>query len=217
MNKLFFLNLDSIYGENFEQIQLEFRKMNPNDEFLSFCARNIVKRVAASALKINPDDVVFLRHRYGKPYIKGYSDFHFNISHTKNAIVVAISNSYVGVDVERVRGIDARIPNRFFAKGERQYVSLQSQGLEHRFFEIWTQKEAYLKWTGDGLTRPLKSFDVTDTSLGTKFQTITKDGYIISVCSSVKCDGSFKIIEVFERFDHFSQKDTGCCGISNTL
>lgn len=62
--------------------------------------------MASDVLNIDPNDVIFLQQKYGKPYIKGHSNFHFNISHIKNAIAIAISDYLVGVDIERIGEID---------------------------------------------------------------------------------------------------------------
>lgn len=175
------MGLDRIYGERYKQILLAFQRSYPADDFLSYCARNIVKNIASNVLNIDPNDIIFSRQKYGKPYIKGYPDFHFNISHTKNAIAIAISDYPVGVDVERIRKVEFKIADRFFASLECQYINPPTTGADQRFFEIWTKKEAYVKWIGKGLVQPLNSFDVTSYELKERIRTEVNDGYIVSV------------------------------------
>ena len=193
MTRVYFVDLERIYGERYKQILFEFQKSHPADVFLSYCARNVVKNIASDVLNIDPNDIIFLRQKYVKPYIKGYPDFNFNISHTENAIAIAISDYPVGVDVERIGETNYKIAERFFAQGEKQYLYSINESTKQRFFEIWTKKEAYLKWTGEGLTRPLISFDVTDSTFKSQVHSIINNGFVISICTS-----SFETLRDFD-------------------
>ena len=93
---------------------------------------------------------------HGKPYFPG-TDIHFNISHSGDYKVLAIAETPVGVDIEKVRKADLRVAKRFC---ENEYNYITQKDSEHRFFEIWTKKEAYLKYKGTGLSGGLDSFDV---------------------------------------------------------
>lgn len=97
---------------------------------------------------------------YGKPRIKGNPDFHFNLSHSGNWVVLACGNSEVGIDVENLRMDDKkqRLARRFFTPKEQDYVFQEE--FEKRFFEVWTAKESYLKYLGTGLQKSLSSFCV---------------------------------------------------------
>ena len=69
-----------------------------------------------------------------------------------------------GVDVEKVRPIpDADgVARSFFSPRETAELESVPEAARHRaFFDGWTRKEAFLKALGDGLARPLDSFDVT--------------------------------------------------------
>jgi 4'-phosphopantetheinyl transferase len=55
-----------------------------------------------------------------------------------------------------------RFAERFFSAGELAALrSLPPDGQLDAFFRCWTRKEAYLKACGEGLSRDLKSFDVS--------------------------------------------------------
>lgn len=113
---------------------------------------------------------------YGKPYLQE-TDIHFNISHSGDLKILAIAETPVGVDIEKVRKADLRVAKRFC---ENEYNYITEKDSEHRFFEIWTKKEAYLKYKGTGLRGGLDSFDVF--SLSEDITTFRFKEYFISVC-----------------------------------
>lgn len=119
--------------------------------------------------------------RTGKPFISGFPCYEFNISHTRSAVAVALSDKPVGVDVEKIREIDFRVAEKVFSDHEKAWLNVAAPDSQLRFLEIWTKKEALVKYYGTGLTNDLKSADVTVTreNLATYFS----DGYVISVCS----------------------------------
>ncbi|MDR0883575.1 MAG: 4'-phosphopantetheinyl transferase superfamily protein [Oscillospiraceae bacterium] len=119
------------------------------------------------------------REPHGKPYFVDAPGFHFNLSHSGAALALAVSDTPIGVDVERLRAPDFRIARRNFAPDEAAFVGEDAQ----RFFQIWTQKEAYLKYTGDGLSRPLASFSVLVLP-NLRFETQTRDGYVLTTCKA---------------------------------
>jgi len=154
------------------------------DKKLSLYAEIIVRKYISQKIHLENFEIEFEENKYGKPYLKGYPDFFFNISHTHNAIVVALSNELVGVDVEKIKTADLAIAKRFFSDKEIKYIHSAQFDQDKRFYEIWTRKEAYIKHVGKGLSIPLKSFDVQDELLKKRIKTFYQDEYVISVCSS---------------------------------
>lgn len=138
--------------------------------------RLIVKTVAADIFNTNAEKLEFSYLSGGKPFLKLYPDFHFNISHSENLVTVAVSDTPVGIDCEKIRSVNHRLAEKHFTENERKYLSLLPSEPDKRFTEIWTRKEAYLKKSGTGITVPLSSFDVTEKS----FFTAEIENYIIS-------------------------------------
>jgi len=103
----------------------------------------------------------------GKPRLEGDTPprLRFNVAHSGGLLVCAVTLDHqVGVDVERVREeVDCdRIARRFFAAEEAQALSaLPSRIRRQAFFACWTRKEAVVKATGEGFTRPLDTFAVS--------------------------------------------------------
>lgn len=98
---------------------------------------------------------------YGKPCLKKMKDSAFNISHSGDWVVVAISQAEIGVDVEKIQQTHEDIAHRFFTPFENYYIekgTLQERAA--RFTQIWALKESYIKYLGTGLSTPLESFTV---------------------------------------------------------
>lgn len=80
----------------------------------------------------------------GKPL---HDRLQFNLSHTERLAVLAISSKPVGCDAEKIRQVPSIVLSRF-SESERIWAEENEGG----FFRIWTCKESYLKYTGEGLS-----------------------------------------------------------------
>jgi 4'-phosphopantetheinyl transferase len=118
----------------------------------------LVRVMLGRVLNRPPESLRFERDEKGRPELAGLDGPSFSLSHTDRVVACAVSDSgVVGVDVEGDGGrVDIHgIAERFFAPGEAQAVRDRGAGA---FTRIWTLKEAFLKATGEGLRRPLDSF-----------------------------------------------------------
>ncbi len=98
---------------------------------------------------------------HGKPQLRdgppNRPPLHFNIAHTADLVVVAVSQAHpVGVDVEPQRR-DANIEalaQRVLTDAERaRWRAAPAAQRRALFLHLWTCKEAFLKATGRGLRR----------------------------------------------------------------
>jgi len=207
-NKLYYLPINTLINETSFNKLLSFISNESKekikryhfdiDKKLKLYADIMIRIIACRTLYIKNSEIIFEKEEYGKPHIKGVDDFYYNISHTRNAIVIAVSEFPVGVDIEKVKESDLKIANRFFTENEREYLKKNALDINRLFYEIWTKKEAYIKYTGKGLVMPLKSFDVLDAYISSHIYTIEKDDYIISVCSELPYQ-QYEIIEWSEN------------------
>ena len=99
----------------------------------------------------------------GKPFLLARPDIHFSISHTKNAILVAISDAPIGVDIETFRSPSAALIARTMKATEQADIAASAAATleppatrEALFSAIWTRKEAVLKLRGTGIEGDLK-------------------------------------------------------------
>ena len=117
-------------------------------QYLSNLSKTVIKNVFYKTYGEKLCDCDILKTENGKPYIIKQPDFHFGISHTKNAITVAFSKEPVGVDIEKIRDVDLKVADRFFTEEEQKYINSDVSLSCRRFFEIWTKKEAIIKKSG---------------------------------------------------------------------
>ena len=80
-------------------------------------------------------------NRYGKPEFAEHPDLQFNLSHTRNAVLVGLHDEPLGVDIERLRPVSERSMQRIAGAATRQ-----------EFFESWVRRESRVKWSGTGLS-----------------------------------------------------------------
>lgn len=192
MENLYYIRIDDTIKQNTLNYLLTFvskeKKEQINryyfnvDKKLSLYADLIVRVIACKTFGLTNKDIDFFKSEYGKPNLNNYLNFHFNVSHTRNAIAVVVSDSQVGVDIEKIREAEFKIVNRFFTQPEIEFIDNTVAESKKRFYIVWTKKEAYIKYIGKGLYMPLNSFNVFDETISKKMQTIVKDNYVISIC-----------------------------------
>lgn len=97
----------------------------------------------------------FVRNTHGKPDLKDVPGVYFNLSHTKQAIAVAIGDHPVGVDVEGFKQPTQSLLQYTMNEDEIRRVQ-QSAYPDQTFTTLWTQKEALFKYYGTGITSSIK-------------------------------------------------------------
>ena len=101
------------------------------------------------------------RGEKGKPFIVDLEKIFFNISHSGDYVVCAVSDSEIGVDIEKRAKARMEVAGRFFHKQEVRALEAVSGDEQNKlFYDYWSVKESFLKYIGTGLTRPLNSFVV---------------------------------------------------------
>ena len=121
-------------------------------------------------------------NEHEKPFLPEESHLYYNLSHSGHYTVMAVSSQLCGVDVEKVHVSFRSIAKHFYTETENRAVE-DAQSPEDMFLRIWTRKESYLKMTGEGLSRELRSFDVwPDAPEGCRFFEHVLEDYRICVC-----------------------------------
>jgi 4'-phosphopantetheinyl transferase len=108
-----------------------------------------------------------LRLQYGangKPSIEpgARPAIHFNLTHSDRLAALAVSPARpVGIDIEVIQPVEGQVARDVFSPAEYAALEGLPEGERLRaFYRGWTRKEAVVKAIGEGLSLPLKSFDV---------------------------------------------------------
>ena len=127
--------------------------------------RGLLRRLLGRYLGLDPCRLRFGYGPRGKPFLAGEDELRFNVSHSGGLALLAFARGReVGVDVERERPVPEAedIARRYFSPREEAELRRLREGeWTAAFFRCWTRKEAFIKATGDGLSRSLDAFDVT--------------------------------------------------------
>lgn len=195
--KLYFCNISDIsaseltewFGKMSSERKEAVRKLRiPHKQKLKIAADNLCRNAISDFCGIAPDKIRFGVTENGKPFAKEI-DVQFNISHSGDFVVCAVSDKEIGIDIEKIRDINPRITRKFSDEKERIYIDSHKNGL----FEIWTLKEAYFKCIGTGLCANIKnvSFDINNKKITCSekgFECLfheVAEGYICSTCEKI--------------------------------
>ena len=139
------------------------RFKNINDKKRSLLGEVLCRKCLAEKLKIPSGNIDIKKTEKGKPYLSGnHPEFFFNMSHSGDWVVAALSEGEIGVDVEKIKKPAYRIAERYFTTSELITLnSLNEQEKANFFYDLWTLKESYLKFLGKGLTKSLGSFSIS--------------------------------------------------------
>ncbi|GAM12844.1 4'-phosphopantetheinyl transferase family protein [Mesobacillus selenatarsenatis] len=137
------------------------RSYQSDRSLLSKASSEIVRSLIASKLNLNLNEFNIQIDKYGKKFVDEEHGIHFNISYSDEWILIGISNSSIGVDIEKLRTIDYKNISRHFSMEEQRYLrTVDSHIGEKEFYRIWTGKESFVKYLGKGLRIPLDSFSI---------------------------------------------------------
>ena len=90
----------------------------------------------------------FLYNEHGAPYLEDGP--YFSISHCKQGIVVAVSETPIGIDIEAIRPLNEGLVQKAMNPQEQAQIAAAANP-EQEFIRLWTRKEAYVKMLGTGI------------------------------------------------------------------
>lgn len=112
---------------------------------------------------IAPELIKIHKNEYGKPFIKSVNQIRFNVSHSKERLVIVVAPFEVGIDIEYINPhFDInKILDLTLSKKELLNIKKLKGHLQRRqFYRHWTQKESLLKAMGKGLNVELNELEI---------------------------------------------------------
>lgn len=178
------------------------------DQLLSLYGALIVRMGVSEAADIDNNLLSFNTEKNGKPYLENNKNIHFNLSHTKNYILCGISfNNQIGVDVERVaNSVPYDIVKRCFHTNEVYHLNqLTGEEKADFFYQVWTKKEAYIKFYGLGLSMDLQKIDTLQQNEEQFYLTWKENEYICSIYSKAAFNPDFIHLTESDIYHYFIQ------------
>lgn len=135
-----------------------------SDRFIKYCYQNY--RNVMLDVEPLPERVDVIREEGKKPRLS-VDGVYFNLSHSHGVSVCAMSHSEIGVDIEKIRPVRLE-----------KFPFIQAAN-EREFFEKWTERESYVKFTGEGISKIKR--DVPSDAHFEHFDPF--EGYHVAVCA----------------------------------
>lgn len=156
-------------------------------------ARSMLRRCLAGYTGHAPESLLFDYTAYGKPFLLAHPTLCFNLSHAGDYGLLAVTQGrQVGVDLELIRPdfADPAVASHFFSTVEQAALAdCPPADYPIAFFTCWVRKESYIKARGEGLSHPLKDFDVavqpdaTDLLIATRPDAHERDNWQMQMVS----------------------------------
>lgn len=126
----------------------------PKDQNSFIISRGILRSLLAVYLGEEPQNIEIMYGLWGKPCVLAEKSLHFNLSHSREYVLYAITCGYeVGIDLEYIdRHLELDdIALNILSPQELEYWKIIKQEEKaNTFFKFWVCKEAFLKASGKG-------------------------------------------------------------------
>ncbi|MFI3175012.1 MAG: 4'-phosphopantetheinyl transferase superfamily protein [Bacillota bacterium] len=120
----------------------------------------LLLRYCLQTYGVDEKNIFFGYNEHKKPYLKGDSMPYFNLSHSGDFVVVALSTTEaVGVDIEEMKIFREGVAKKVFTETELAHI--ESQGDQNTaMYQQWSLKESVTKAIGTGFSLSPQSFSV---------------------------------------------------------
>lgn len=138
-----------------------FRFQGDKDHYIII--HGYLRHLFLRCTSLKDGNLIYGYSAYQKPYLKSNPELKFNLSHSEDHALIAITrNAEVGIDIEKIKNFDTRpVETLIFSKTEAEQLESVSEAERlHAFYSIWTQKEAVIKALGMGLSSSMTDFSV---------------------------------------------------------
>ena len=167
-----------------------------------------LRKILSLYTSTDPSEISFEYGQNQKPLLPKHSDLSFNLSHSGNMGLVAVTYSRrVGIDLEHLEAERpfSKIAERFLTKSENDFINgYPEEDRSRAFYRIWTLNEAYLKALGTGLSVSSNDFSIVPDNDRGRFLQDTKvadDPTQKWMFETIKADNSYLGALCFEDLD----------------
>lgn len=144
-----------------ERKEAALRRRQPEARQIYLGAEVLLNRALEAVEAGIPLPAFYTRNEYGKPYLSPESGIYVNWSHSGNYAVCAVSDTEVGVDIQKMdREPGERLARRILMREEYLDWETACGDGKERFYRYWTVKESFLKMRGTGFYGDLDAFRV---------------------------------------------------------
>lgn len=145
---------------NKAETQIFVRRTDGDDNDPHSALLGAARLYAASQGLDLPDDPGLTFGERGKPYFAGLPGLHFSLSHSGGYWLAAIAAAPLGLDIQQQQPCRREaLAERFFHPRETAWLRRRGY-TEKDFFALWTAKESYVKYTGQGIDESFSGFSV---------------------------------------------------------
>lgn len=145
-------------------------------------------------LQRDPAGLQFTTQHEGKPVLVAGGPLMFNLSHTRQHAMCAVSSTPVGIDIETIGGaadLDGLLAS---ICAPREHAAMRALSIADRhaaFYRLWVRKEALLKAMGTGLGGSPTSHEVGAAHWGEEWRELGSIG-LESAGPGERCDAQRK-------------------------
>lgn len=146
----YFNQISNVYDSHLSYTEIEkaFRFHNENDKKRYIASKYALRNILSEFLLIPPAKICIYKSENKKPTVSGIE---FNVTHSKNYIVIGISPLKIGIDIEHIDYHFNYKDITFSCFSPEELKQMSKNNTSSGFYYIWTRKEAVLKASGEGL------------------------------------------------------------------
>lgn len=123
---------------------------------------NLIAKALLEEYGLHLDDEPRSRGEFGKPFFSFQPSIHYNISYSGKYIYCIIAETPVGIDIQIETEMDYPLVLKRLVPENRAQEILQAENITEEFFREWVKREAFIKFTGEGLSRDTKKLRLDD-------------------------------------------------------
>jgi 4'-phosphopantetheinyl transferase len=135
-----------------DELRRAQRYHRPEDYYRFLLGRAALRLVLGAYVGLPPASLHFEPGANKKPLLREASGLHYNVSHAGDCVLLAVAQSEIGIDVERLNPQFAfqDVLEYSFSPAEKAFIERSSVPYQ-AFYQLWTRKEAFVKATGRGI------------------------------------------------------------------